>query len=82
MAARVTNAQVMAALAHVEARLDALAPVPTPAKQAPAEPNGFVTFLRERAAAKVACEIHPASACNRRFSPKSSGRTSHVARVE
>jgi hypothetical protein len=58
-----------------------------PAQAAPASakakaPNEFVSFLREKAAAKVACDIHAGELCNRRFSPASSGRTSHVARVE
>jgi hypothetical protein len=44
--------------------------------------NAFVQAMRERAAAKLPCEIHPAERCNRRFSPASSGRRGHVARVE
>ncbi|HEX5073355.1 MAG TPA: hypothetical protein VFW03_09120 [Gemmatimonadaceae bacterium] len=61
------------------------AQAPAPVQSAPAKAkaeSSFVGFLRERAAAKVACEIHAAGTCNRRFSPKSSGRQSHVARVE
>lgn len=57
---------------------------PAPIVSAPAKAKAeseFVGFLRERAAAKVACTIHPAGSCNRRFSPKSSGGTSHVARL-
>ena len=64
-------------------RVDAPVPAAAPvvAKAAAPAPDGFVTFLRERAAAKVACDIHPASACNRRFTPRSSGRQGHVARL-
>jgi hypothetical protein len=83
------NAQTTAArLARIERALEALlAQAPVPAKAAPASakaaaPNEFVSFLRTKAAAKIACEVHDPAACNRRFSPASSGRTSHVARIE
>lgn len=54
------------------------------AKGAPASAKAespFLGFIHERAASKVACEIHNAKACNRRFTPASSGRTGHVARI-
>ena len=77
-----------ARLARIERALEALVASPAPAVSAPATPkaaapapDGFVTFLRERAAAKVACDIHLASTCNRRFSSTSSGRQGHVARL-
>lgn len=50
--------------------------------QAKAESPFVTEFLRPRAASKIACEIHSAKLCNRRFTPKSSGRQSHVARLE
>ena len=55
-----------------------------PAKAAPAAAKAespFVIAMRARAAAKVACAIHPAADCNRRFSPASSGGTNHVAKI-
>ncbi len=80
MARQTLSAQVAALTEAVAALVAAQAP----AKGAPAAAKAespFVAFLHERAASKVACEIHAASACNRRFTPKSSGRTSHVARI-
>lgn len=57
------------------------APVaPAPAKAKAESP--FLIAMRERAAAKVRCGIHPADKCNRRFSLKSSGATNHVARLD
>ena len=84
-----TNQQVIDALAAQTAAINALAAAlvaPATGKVAKAKaaapaPNGFVTFLHERAASKVACEIHAAKSCNRTFTPASSGRTSHVARI-
>ena len=71
MAARITNAEIARMFATLNARLDALEqPV---AKGAPAS---------ARAASKLPSEIHDPKACNRRFTPASSGRTSHVARLE
>ena len=81
--AQITNAQIAEMFARLNARLDALES-PAPAVGAPAAPKAespFVAFLHERAASKVACEIHAPATCNRRFTPKSSGRTSHVARI-
>jgi len=74
-----------ARLARIERALETLT-AQAPAVSAPASaqaksPSEFVSFLHERAASKVACEIHPASACNRKFTPKSSGRQGHVARL-
>jgi len=79
--ARITNAQVFAALATLTERLDAL----TPAVSAPAQTKAespFVAFLHERAASRIPCEIasHKGQ-CNRSFTPASSGRTNHVARI-
>ena len=74
-------------------RVDAPVPAAAPvvAKAAAPAPDGFVTFLRNREGgmrhhrkalfAKLACEIHPAGTCNRRFSPASSGRVGHEARL-
>lgn len=84
MAAQTTVAR----LARIERALEALiaAQAPAPAISAPAKaeakaPNEFVSFLHAKAAAKVACTLHPAAACNRRFSPTSRGREGHVARL-
>lgn len=55
-----------------------------PATAAPATAkveSQFVLDMRARAAAKIPCELGHGDACNRRFSPKSSGRTNHTARI-
>lgn len=77
-----TNAQVMAALKALGAKVDALAPAKAaPAKAKVAQPTPFLTFIHEKAAAKIACEIHAPENCNRRFSPVSRGRTNHGAGI-
>ncbi len=80
-----TNAQVANLIKGLNARLDALEAKPVPARVAPAKASAkqseFVSFLHERAASKLPCAIHPASACSRRFSPKSSGGQNHLARL-
>lgn len=59
-----------------------LAVAPAPVAPAPVKAeSAFVSFLHERAASKIPCEIHPAASCNRSFTPKSSGRQNHVARI-
>ena len=85
---RITTAQRLTALeTAVSTLVEALTAAQAntaPAKAAPAKATAespFVGFLRERAAAKVACEIHDPKICNRRFSPKSSGRTTHVGKL-
>lgn len=75
-----------ARLARIERALDAILAERTsaPATAAPAQAKAkapFVQFLEARAASKIPCEIHPAGTCNRAFTPASSGRTNHVARV-
>lgn len=78
---------IVARLARIERALETLAAertAPAPAIAAPKATKAaspFVVAMRERAAAKVACDIHGADRCNRSFSPKSSGRENHVARL-
>lgn len=71
-------------LARIERAIEALVlaqPAVAAPRKASAKQSEFVEFLHERAAAKVGCEIHEASVCTRRFSPKSSGLENHLARL-
>jgi hypothetical protein len=83
--ARITTAALASDIAALTAQVAALTSAlaaQAPASAAPAKPvSQFVTDMRARAAAKVACEVHPASKCNRRFSPASAGRENHLARI-
>lgn len=86
--AAVTNAQILAAITTLASRVDALEAKPitnAPAKgeaKSPAFGNRtFREYVDARIAAKVACTIHDGAECNRTFSPKSSGREQHVARL-
>ena len=86
MAARITNAQVMAALVALDRKVAALG---APATAKAASPVGPVKFadtafgakVIAAQAAKVPCAIHEPTACNRRFSAKSSGGTNHEPRI-
>jgi hypothetical protein len=79
--AQITLRAQVSALTALVTELADLVSAQAPAKAAPETVSTFQTFLREKAAAKVACAIHPKAACNRKFSPKSSGREGHVARL-
>lgn len=79
-------------LSAIETTLEALiatlkgAPVQAPVVSAPVKAESkFVSDMRARAAAKIPCAIHPAIGkqivCNRKFSPKSEGNATHVARI-
>jgi len=82
MAARTpTLRSQVEALTEVVAALAARLPAQGAPAQAKAE-SPFVAFLHERAASKVACEIHAPGTCNRKFTPVSRGRQSHVARID
>jgi len=85
-----TNQQVLDALAALSARIDALTPAPVatgkPAKAKATSPafggETFETYVEKRRAAALPCGIpEHGAACNRTFSPKSSGRTDHTARL-
>ena len=75
--------QVAALTLAVEALVAAQAPAPV--KPAVAKPKFADTaFGREvlaKQVAKVACAIHPATACARKFRPTSAGAANHVARL-
>lgn len=77
-----TLAERIAALTAEVAALRAERTIVAKPASAGAAESPFVKFLHERAASKVACEIHPRERCNRKFTPASSGRTNHVARVD
>ena len=72
------NALLAAQVAPVQA-----APKQPKAQQPSAAFGGatFSEYVAKRRASAIACEIHPAAECNRSFSPKSSGREQHVARL-
>lgn len=75
--ARTTVAALESRIAALTSAVEALvaAQAPAPATAAPVDP--FVASMRERAAARVICAVH--EGCTRRFSPKSSGASTHVA---
>jgi hypothetical protein len=84
--ARITTAALASDIAALTAQVAALTSAlaaQAPASAAPAKPvSQFVTDMRARAAAKVACEIpQHVGKCNRRFSPASAGRENHLARI-
>ena len=88
-----TNAQVAALVKNLEAKFDAaIAQAPATAKPKTAKAKSvagptkfadteFGQKQLARAAAKIPCELGHGDACNRRFSPTSEGRTTHVARI-
>ena len=78
--ARTTLSARMTALENSVATLVSALTAAQAAKAAPAQAKAespFVVSMRERAQARVGCTVH--TGCTRRFSPKSSGATSHVA---
>lgn len=75
------SAQVAALTAQVAALVAAQAPATAAPATAKVEAP-FVTFLKARAAAKVACPIKAhTGACSRKFSPTSAGLNNHLARL-
>jgi hypothetical protein len=86
MAQVTLRAQVAALTSLVESLVAAQGAPATAQAKSPVGPTKFADTefgakVLARQAAKAACTIHPAGACNRRFSEKSSGATNHVARI-
>jgi hypothetical protein len=80
---------LVAELIRAQTPVAAPAPKAAEAKSAAFGDRTFTEYVAARRAAAVACEIHPAldvdgtvvPVCNRSFSPASTGRTNHVARI-
>lgn len=83
---RPTIASLSAELAELKALIVAQG---APVKARAASPVGPVKFadtafgaeMIAKRAGFIACELGHGAACNRSFSPASSGRTNHVARI-
>jgi hypothetical protein len=76
------NAQIAALLADIRGMTTPVASTPATGKVSAAFGNRtFDAYVADRRASAIPCEIHAAGTCNRAFSPKSSGRTGHVARI-
>lgn len=79
-----TNAQVVALIAKLEAKVDALAQAPAPAISAPATPKAESQFVRDVIRGRHACAAKPACSRTLRTAARAKvhddGTLGHIAR--